>query len=287
MNSRQIRSGLPATATATATALAGLAALPAFGEPLEATTLRVYEAPDADQGVAVDGEHFYAVDNHVIAKHDRETGELRERWDGGKDGWIQHLNSCIANERKLECANSNYPETPIASSVEIFDTETLEHAGSHSLGLTDEGSLTWTDRIDGGRIAGFAHYDQRGGEPYKSSVYGAVATYDEAWRRVGGYAFPPEVSERMAPHAASGGAVGPDGLLYALGHDRPEMYVLGKPKMGPYLVHLATIALDAEGQAFSFEPGDEPIVWVIDRRLGLVRRVQLPAVDAGRDLRFR
>ena len=268
--------------------LAGLsAALPALAEPLQATTLRVFEAPDADQGVAVDDEHFYAIDNYVIAKHDKKTGKLIDRWNGGAGGPIRHLNSCIVHGAVLECANSNYPETPIASSIEYFDAAALEHSESHSLGLTDEGSLTWTDTVDRGRIAGFAHYDQRGGEPYKNSVYGAVVLFDDAWRRTGGYAFPPSVSKRMAPHAASGGAVGPDGLLYALGHDRPEMYVLGRPRMGPYLKHLATISLEAEGQAFSFEPGDQPIVWVIDRRAGLVRQIQLPRVATDHRYRFR
>ena len=246
---------------------------------LIAKTLRVYDAPDADQGVAVDAAHFYAVDNHVIAKHSRETGELIARWDGGKDGPIAHLNSCIVIGAVLECANSNYPATPMASSVEYFDATSMTHAGSHSLGLSDEGSITWTDAADGGRIAGFAHYGKRGGEPFKDSAYGAVVTFDADWRRTGGYAFPRALSERMAPYAASGGAIGPDGLLYVLGHDLPEMYVLAKPGMGPYLVHVATIGLDADGQAFSFEPGGGRNVWVIDRRNGQVRRVELPGVS--------
>lgn len=256
-------------------AAAGIAAADLAG-----TTLEVHDAPDADQGVAVDSAYFFAVDNYVIAKYARETGELVGRWDGGAEGPIRHLNSCIRIGRLLECANSNYPVTPMASSVEVFDAETLQHVDSHSLGLTDEGSLTWTDVLDGGRIAGFAHYGKKGGEPHKNNAYGAVVSYDERWRRTGGWAFPPALAERMAPYAASGGAIGPDGLLYVMGHDRPEMYVLGKPARGPYLVHIATITLEAEGQAFSFEPGGRPIVWVVDRRAGKVRRIVLPETEA-------
>lgn len=253
---------------------------------LTATTLRVYDAPDADQGVAVDAVYFYAVDNHVIAKHRRDNGRLVDRWDGGEKGPLRHLNSCLIVGGQLECANSNYPNTPMASSIEYFDPETLTHAGSHSLGLTDEGSLTWTDRTASNRIAGFAHYAKNGGEPHKDNSYGAVVLYDDQWRRTGGYAFPPEITARMAPHAASGGAVGPDGYLYVMGHDRPEIYAFSRPEAGPYLVHMATISLEAEGQAFSFEPGGERIVWVIDRRAGKVRRIQLPEVPQS-GLKFR
>ncbi len=247
-------------------------------EELAARTLRVYDSSDADQGVAVDRNYFFAVDNWVIAKHSRATGELVARWDGGERGPIQHMNSCIVLENILECAHSNYPATPMASSIEMFDSKTMTHVGSHSFGLTDEGSITWTDTIDGGRVAGFAHYAENGGEPFKDNSYGAVVTYDTEWRRTGGYAFPPEISLRMAPHAASGGAIGPDGLLYVLGHDRPEMYALAKPRMGPYLIHLATIVLAAEGQAFSFESRGNRNVWVIDRRQGKVRQIELPPV---------
>ena len=250
--------------------------------------LRVYDAPDADQGVAVDGRYFYAVDNHVVAKHERGDGERIARWDGGEDGPIQHLNSCIVIEALLECANSNYPATPIASSLEYFDPTTLSHVASHSLGVTDEGSITWTDRVFGGRIAGFAHYGKKGGEPFKDNAYGSVVLFDEQWRRIGGYAFPPDIVARMAPYSASGGAIGPDGLLYILGHDLPEMYLFAKPVAGPYLRHVATLPIDAEGQAFGFEPGDERIVWVIDRRQHKIRRVRLAEADVPADLpRFR
>lgn len=250
-----------------------------------AKTLRVYDAADADQGVAVDDHFFYAVDNVVIAKHRRDTGELVARWDGGDAGSLQHINSCLVVAERLECAHSNYPAIPMASSIEWFDAATLVPVDSVSLGMTDEGSVTWTDALSSGRIAGFAHYDEKGGEPYKGAAYGSVVLFDNDWRRVGGYAFPPSVAERLAPHAASGGAIGPDGLLYVLGHDRPEMYVLAKPDMGPYLVHVASLSLEANGQAFAFDPSGLRIVWVIDRHAGKVRAIQLPDVETDKNLR--
>ncbi len=94
----------------------------------------------------------------------------------------------------------------------------------------------------------------------------------------------------MAPYAASGGAIGPDGWLYLLGHDRPEMYVVARPSMGPTLIHLATIDLEAEGQAFAWAQDGSRTVFTVDRRKGLVRCIEIPAVvpaDPRISVRFR
>ena len=256
---------------------------------LTARTLRVYEAPDADQGVAVDRTHFYPVDNSVIAKYDIATGQQVKRWVGPASGLIRHLNSCLAEAGRLWCANSNYPQIPMGSSIEVFDAATLDHVQSHSLGLLDEGSITWFDKYRGGFIAGFAHYDGGGGTGFKDHRYSSVVTFDADWRRTGGWLLPDAVVARMAPDAASGGAIGPDGWLYLLGHDRPEMYVVGRPAMGPSLIHVATIALEAEGQAFSWAQDGTRTIYTIDRRKGLVRAIALPdvKVEVAHALTFR
>lgn len=245
---------------------------------LQAKTLAAYDAPEADQGVAADTTHFYAIDNTVIAKYAMASGDLVARWIGPAKGLIRHLNSCFAEDGTLWCANSNYSLTPMGSSVERFDTADLRHVASHSLGLMDEGSLTWFGRFGAGWIAGFAHYDGNGGSGFKDHRYASVARFDGQWRRNGGWLMPDSVLQRMAPHAASGGAIGPDGLLYLLGHDRPEMYVLAQPSMGPTLIHVATISLEAEGQAFCWAPGDTRDIYGIDRRHKRVRRIELPDI---------
>ncbi|MFC7292801.1 hypothetical protein [Hirschia litorea] len=246
---------------------------------LKATTLREYTAPEADQGVAVDAEYFYPVDNTVIGKYRRDTGEIVARFTSPHKGLIRHMNSCYARYGKIWCANSNYSQTPMGSSIEVFDSASLHHIQSHSLGMRDEGSLTWVDELSDGYITGFAHYSKKGGLAHKGYEYSSVVTFDEKWRRTGGWMFPKNVSDAMAPYAASGGALGPDELLYILGHDKPEMYVLAKPVMGPTLVHVATISLQAEGQAFAFSPDKkQSIIWAIDRKKGLVREIQLPVV---------
>lgn len=245
---------------------------------LNARAVRDYAAPEADQGVAVDGRYFYAVDNTTIVKYEIETGTVAGRWAGPRGGLIRHLNSCLARGRRLWCANSNYPLTPMGSSIEVFDARTMAHVESRSLGMTEEGSLTWFDRFGGGWIAGFAHYDGNGGVDHKDHRFSSVVTFDNDWRRTGGWLFPQSVLERIAPHAASGGAVGPDGLLYVLGHDRPELYVLARPAMGSTLVHVATIAVEAEGQAFSWSPRGRQI-YAVDRRRGRVLVIDVPSVD--------
>ncbi|MEN7536764.1 hypothetical protein [Aurantiacibacter flavus] len=249
---------------------------PHGGEPcqLEAETVQVWQAPEADQGVAVDERYFYAIDNSVIAKYALADGSLVAKWED-QTGRIGHLNSCYADQGLLWCANSNYPHAPMGSSVEVFDAETMEHRDSHSLGMMEEGSLTWFVPLGEGYLAAFAHYDNRGVD-YKDHRYSSVVTFDKQWRRTGGWLFPPALVERMAPYAASGGALGPDGRLYVTGHDRPEMYVLEAPVAGPYLVHVATISLEIEGQAFAFAADAQPTILAVDRDKGLVRRIALP-----------
>ena len=86
-----------------------------------------FDVPEANQGVGVDERHFYAVDNRTIAKYDRATGKLVEKWESPSDGPIVHLDSAMLFDGKLYAAHSNYPGWPMTSSVEIFDAETLQH----------------------------------------------------------------------------------------------------------------------------------------------------------------
>ncbi len=245
---------------------------------LEAVLERVYQAPEARQGVAVDGQHFYAVVNTVIAKYRRDSGALVARWVSPRGGLVRHLNSCRVVEHALVCANSNHPEVPMGSSVEWFSRETLTPLRSHSLGLMDEGSLTFVEPMGAGWLLGFAHYSDETGVPFKPSDYSSVVAVDAGFRKTGGWLIPPAIRKRMAPQAASGGAIGADGLLYLFGHDRPEMYVLARPARGPELLHVATIAVDAAGQAFAFDPEDGRRVFTIDRPTGEVRVFRLPEV---------
>ncbi|HBW84360.1 MAG: hypothetical protein CMD92_05010 [Gammaproteobacteria bacterium] len=251
---------------------------PLLVQQLRAVALEVYQTTEARQGAAAIRHHIYAIDNRTIAKYAKADGELVNRWKGSLEGSIRHLNSCFAEEVKLYCANSNFPELPMASSIEVFSTDPLLHTHSLSLGIMDEGSLTWFDRLGNGWLAGFAHYDGQGGTSFKDHRFATIYRYDQRWRRLGGWMIPDSVTRQMQPYAASGGALGADGLLYLSGHDKPEVYVLAAPRMGPKLIHVATISLDIEGQAITWANSAERVLIGISRSSREIRTFQIPSV---------
>ncbi len=251
---------------------------PLLVQQLQAVALEVYQTTEARQGAAAARHHMYAIDNLTVAKYARAGGDLVNRWQGSLEGSIRHLNSCFAEDVKLYCANSNFPELPMASSIEVFATEPLQHTHSLSLGIMDEGSLTWFDRLGNGWLAGFAHYDGKGGTNFKDHRFTTIYRYDERWRRLGGWMIPDSVTRQMQPYAASGGAIGADGLLYLSGHDKPEVYVLAAPRMGPKLIHVATISVDIEGQAITWDNSAKRVLIGISRSSKEIRTFQIPSV---------
>ncbi|PTQ13131.1 hypothetical protein CLG96_03095 [Sphingomonas oleivorans] len=243
---------------------------------LEAREVRRFSAPEARQGVAVDARFFYAIVNSRIGKYDKQTGKKLAEWIGDRRR-ITHLNSCVAAEARLICANSNFPQVPMASSVEIFDTATMRHIQSVPLGMR-LGSLTWVERKDGVWWAGFANYDEKGGEPGHDHRFTMVAKSDDGWRQIGGYRFPDTVLQVFAPLSNSGGSWGDDGLLYVTGHDASEIYVLREPGEGPVLEHVATIAAPLEGQAWAWDRSAGRALYGITRRDGEVVMMTIPPV---------
>lgn len=236
-----------------------------------------WPAPEARQGVAVDGRHFYAIVNSRIGKYRKTDGVKQGEWAGDRIA-IRHLNSCIARRTDLVCANSNYPQTPMASSVEFFDTRTLRHRRSIPLGVRD-GSLTWVERHRGRWWAALANYDpphSHGGRNHRDT---RIVIFNHDWAQTGGYALPDSVLQRLAPNSISGGSFGPDGLLYLTGHDAPELYVLRVPRAGPVLDHVATIPAPIDGQAWAWDRWAKGrTIYGITRRSGEVVVMQVPAV---------
>lgn len=243
---------------------------------LELSAAEVVRMPaeEANQGVVADARHVYAISNAEIGKYDRRTRQRVARWQGDPQ-LFKHMNSCRLLAREIVCAASNYPEVPMASSVEWFDTRTMRHVRSRSLG-PDRGSLTWLDWHDGSWWAGFANYDAKGGEAGRDHRLTTLVRYSPQFAEQGAWLFPATVLHRFKPYSASGGAWGPGGLLYVTGHDRPEAYALRLPAAGSRLEHVATIALSTPGQAIAWD--ETGLLWSIDRKAREVVASKLPPV---------
>lgn len=253
-------------------------------EPERATIIAQYSAEElkrwpvaeSRQGVAVDSRYFYVVNNTRIVKYDKRNGQNIAEWVGD-DLRIKHLNSCAVITAELVCANSNYPQVPMASSVEIFEPETMKHLRSIPLGM-GYGSLTWVEKYNGKWWAGFANYDSKGGEPGRDHRFTQIVIFDDDWNRTGGYRLPDTVLERFAPRSNSGGSWGDDGLLYLTGHDASEIYVLSEPGEGTNLLHIATISAPLRGQAWAWDRSHSRRLYGITRKDGEVVVMDLPLV---------
>jgi len=249
--------------------------------------LRRYKAPEAGQGVAVDREFFYAITNHTIGKYRKDTGARVAGWEGGKGGEVIHINAGFVREGRLYGVHSNFPGVPMLSSLEIFDTTTLQPVASHSFGRMD-GSFTWLDRAPatatpaaaGRWVACFVHYGDKGAEPNRDAAWTQVIALDDEWRRTAGWALPADLIERFGGRgfSASGGAFGPGGDLYLTGHDNTEIYVVTWPKAGSVLRWIATMPFPSEGQAFAWDPFEPGVLYSIQRKTRevIVGRVTRP-----------
>lgn len=222
--------------------------------------LRRFKAAEAHQGVAVDAEHFYAITNAAIGKYRKDSGARAAGWEGGKDGRIKHLNAGVVLDGRLYCAHSNYPETPMKSSVEVWDARTLRHLESHDLTAAG-GSLTWVDRRDGWWYACFAQYAKTG-DPADTRV----VRFDLDWKPAAEIRFPAEAVAKFGKNSSSGGSFGPDRHLYITGHDARELYVLDLPVKGDTWQWRAAIPISAHGQAFAWDRAEAGILYSIDRK---------------------
>ncbi len=217
----------------------------------EALILRTYDVPSSRQGVAVDSLYFYVINNSSISKHQKGDGRMIELWED-EDSLIHHLNSGIIIDGKLYAVNSNYPDFPMASSIEIFDPKTLEHIDNHSFGIFN-GSATWLDEYDGYWYVAFAHYTGRGSEPGKSNAWTRLVKFDRDWKQVESWIFPKELVDRFESRSNSGGLILPDGRLLCTGHDNFEVYLLEFPDKGYSLNWIDTYPVGSYGQGIAYE----------------------------------
>ncbi|WP_350280508.1 hypothetical protein [Kribbella sp. HUAS MG21] len=271
---------LPASAVPAApTAPAGTSA--ATPPTYDATPLKSYPAFDANQAIAVDKQYFYAVNNVTVTKHDRRTGEPLLQFAGDTAGPFKHLDSGVVVGGKLYATHSNYPEWPMESSIEVFDTRTMRHVDTFSFGIY-RGSLTWLDRYDGAWWAGFANYDKiQDGmtEPYGETYNTQVVKLNDKFEPLQSWTIPKPILDRFKPMSNSGGSWGPDGRLWLTGHDLGEAYAMELPVAGSELRWIATVELpDVQGQGIAWDRSDprQPTFWAISRPKRLVHTFSMP-----------
>lgn len=217
----------------------------------KATEIQRFQLSQVQQGVAVDRDHFYVINNHSITKHRKKEGRQVGSWQD-TTGLLKHMNSGVVIGRKLYCTHSNYPDVPMASSIEIFDTQTLRHIGTHSFGLFP-GSVTWADFYQGHWWVAFANYSNKASAEGRDNRWTTLVKYDKNWQQREAWAFPVNVLMAFSPYSTSGGTWGPDGRIYCTGHDKPELYVLELPERGHTLQFVKIIPTISEGQAFAID----------------------------------
>jgi hypothetical protein len=237
--------------------------------------VKTFDVPEARQGIGVDENYFYAVDNRSITKYDKGTGELVDKWEGPEDGPMIHLDSAVVMDGRIYAAHSNYDISPMTSSIEVWDAETMEHIDSYSFGI-EYGSLTWLDRHDGFWWATFANYNNyfavNGDVAYGNNRWTTMVKLDDDFQKLEAWVFPDGIVERFEDMSNSGGSWGPDGRLYVSGHDLPEVYVMELPDIGSVLEWVGTVNLDIAGQGIAWDRSEPGILYGIvraDRRVSV------------------
>jgi len=222
--------------------------------------VRAFPAPEAHQGVAVDADHLYVITNRSIAKYNKQSEQLVKRWDSPEGSHLRHLNGGTVVDGKLYCGHSNWPKKPSQNTIEVWDTNTLEHVKTIPFGHTDK-AFNWVDRHDGFWWVVYATYGDA--ESVRKTV---LIKYDDQWQELQQWTFPDEVVKQFLPYSNSGGSWGPDGLLYATGHDREELYVLKAPKSGNVLQLKVTLPVTVQGQGIAWDRTNKNRLYGIRRK---------------------
>jgi hypothetical protein len=246
-----------------------------------ATELGRWSIPEANQAAAVDAAHFYGIGNRTLVKHRKDTGERVAEWSSPKEGPIVHFNFGYVDGRRLVLSHSNFPQLPPASSIEVHDTRSLQLIESHSLGVRP-GSLTWAVRHRGSWWGCFAYYNDQGTMPGYNQRSTYLGEFDDRWQMLRSWLFPEAFIATWGESSSSGGDWGDDGLLYATGHDAPELHVMRLPRQGVVLEHVTTLAVPFEGQGWAWDRSarGQRVIYGISRARKEVIAAQIPALPA-------
>ena len=79
--------------------------------------VRSWPAAEANQGVAVGAEHFYAIGDRTLGKYEKSSGRKVGEWSAPPGSGIKHLNAGVVVGNRLVVAHSNFPAKPDESSL--------------------------------------------------------------------------------------------------------------------------------------------------------------------------
>ncbi len=233
-------------------------------------------APEAHQAAAADQRFFYAINNTTVAKYDRQTG----RRVSVSEGEARHLNSGWIRDGQLYCAHSNYPQTPERSELRVVDLKTMRLSVFKDFGESAHGSLTWAVHHDGFWWCNFARY----GDQNHRTV---LVQYDDDWRQLAVWRYPPEVLAELGSYSVSGG-IWRSGQLLTTGHDDRVLYRLRLPDQSATpdgqgdqqpqaLEYIDTVPAPFTGQGIAEDPATGGLVGIDRARRRIV--VAAPAAD--------
>ncbi len=257
-----------------------------FAQPprFDAQILQRFPSVDAYQAVAVDADYFYTISNRQISQHLKRNGELVTRWDevDKLESPLVHLDSGVVVEGELIAAHSNFPRWPMSSSIEIWESATLQYRRRHEFGVF-LGSMTWLDRYDDVWWGAFGNYDimQIGMiKPYGETRNTVVVKFDTQFNVEQQWRLPDEIIELITPMSNSGGSWGDDGYLYITGHDRPEIYVMKAPLESEVLSWIATVQVPGlNGQGIAWDRSSESNdLWAILRTSRQALKIRMPEI---------
>lgn len=214
-----------------------------------------FKVPEAKQAAACDAKHFYAIENSIIAKYDRRSGQ-RLAISTGK---AQHLNSALLWQGSLLCAHSNYPNLPEQSEVMSLDLNTMKLSTLQNFGNYG-GSLTWVLHKGNAWWCNFAHYGDQNHRTF-------LAKFDEQWNETERWEYPDELVSQLGKYSLSGGVWLGEELLVT-GHDAKEVYRLGIPTSGRKLIYFGKQDAPFTGQGIAMDPisdAAKPTMIGIDR----------------------
>lgn len=239
------------------------------------SVVKSFDCQDATQGVASDGKHFYAISSTSISKYTAD-GKYVATWSESNPELIKHFDGGIIVDGLLYCSHSNFPQVPMASSVEVFDPGTMKHIRTISLGI-EYGSCTWVVRGEDCWYACFAHYDRNGanagGEVLKDNSWTQIVQFDDQWRRLQGWILPKELLDQLHPNSLSGGLY-VNGKFFCTGHDAQKLFILEFPPYGMRMLLTGAIDIPFKGQGVALDP--EGNLWGIDRKQHKVMKASSP-----------